>query len=108
MLTNRLPTVATLPLRWSADDAHAVLGALASSGLSPQDFSRRTGIQLQRIRRWQSQLEVSSEMVRLVEVVPRSAPERDALEVVSPGGWRLRVPPAMLGEVLRALSEGGC
>ena len=108
MSADRLPTASTLPLRWSPDDARLVLTALASSGLSAGEFSRRTGIQLQRIRRWQSQLDVRSAPVRLVEVVPRSAPAAQSVEVESPGGWRLRVPPAMLGELLRTLSESGC
>ena len=108
MSADRLPTASTLPLRWSPDDARLVLTALASSGLSAGEFSRRTGIQLQRIRRWQSHLDSPSAPVRLVEVVPRSVPAVHAVEVESPGGWRLRVPSGMLGELLRALSEGGC
>lgn len=115
----RLPTANSLPLRWTDDDARVVLDALDASGLSASDFSRRTGIQLQRIRRWRSVLGGPAPM-RLVEVVPRVAPEafrtvpameapaRETLAVTSPGGWVVRVPASLLGELVRALAEGGC
>lgn len=103
----RLPLVADLPLRCGPKEAGAVLAALEASGLTPAEFSRRTGIQVQRLRRWRAR--ERPEAVRLVEVVPRTSGEHtEVLEVLSPGGWRLRVPRALIGEVVRALSEPSC
>ena len=104
----RLPIIDDLPLRWSASDAEAVLASLSASGLTAAEFSRRTGIQVQRLRRWQARgAELGA--LRLVEVVPRERSGGDtSVEVVSPGGWRIRVPGALLGELVRALAEGPC
>jgi hypothetical protein len=107
-MPTRLPSAETLPCRWGADDAVAVLTALDASGLSAEEFSRRTGIQLQRMRRWRARLSEMPASVRLVEVVARPAAVVELVEVVSPGGWRLRVAPTMLVEVVRALAEAGC
>ena len=103
----RLPSVDDLPLRCRPEDAAAVLAALDASGLTPTEFSRRTGIHVQRLRRWRAR--ERPEAVRLIEVVPRASSEpAELVEVLSPGGWRLRVPRALIGEIVRALSEATC
>jgi transposase-like protein len=106
----RLPSVDDYPLRWSRADAESILAALDRSGLTPAEFARRTGIQLQRLRRWRERLPVTHAPapVRLVELVPRGSAPTALVEVLSPGGWRLQVPRELLGEVVRALSEGTC
>ena len=103
-----LPSVDDLPLRWSPADAETVLAALDRSGLTQTEFSRRTGIQVQRLRRWRAR-EPGAGVVRLVEMVARAAPSGEpSVEVVSPGGWRLLVPGALLGELVDALSGDRC
>jgi hypothetical protein len=55
----RLPTADSFPLRYPADDARVVIhavDALEALDASAGDFSRRTGIRLQRTRRWRSVL----------------------------------------------------
>jgi len=38
--------------RWSIAEARAALSAMAASGLSPDAFAQREGLQVQRLRRW--------------------------------------------------------
>jgi hypothetical protein len=42
--------------RWSATEARAVVAAMEASGLSPQAFAAREGLQVQRLWRWRGRV----------------------------------------------------
>lgn len=128
-----LPTLDHLPRRWRASDARVALAALAASGLTAAEFSRRTGITEKRLSRWGLQLSQPSTArraagrppavtgpARLVELVPTAAlvvvdepaPTPTVLaaviEVRTPSGWALRIPGELLGDLVGALSARSC
>ena len=88
------------------------------SGLSELDFSKRTGIQTQHLRRWVSREKPRDPPQKLVEVEVQklsssSSREKsdDPIEVLLENGRRVRVPrdcdPRLLIRFLDAL-EGKC
>jgi hypothetical protein len=132
-----LPSFANLPHRWRVSDARVVLTALATSGLTAAEFARRTGIPPKRLSRWSAQLNLPAPVrrgpgrprklgrpPRLVELVPAApvtvvpapvtvvpAPasvDVPALEVRTPGGWQLRIPGELLGELVSVLAARSC
>jgi len=131
-MPTRLPSFDHLPARWRASDARVVLDALSASGLTAAEFARRTGILPKRISRWGLQLGAgheggrgagrprgSAQPARLVELVPTVALAAvevssatptglAAVEVQTPGGWQLRVPGELLGELVAALAVRSC
>ena len=125
-----LPSSDHLPHRWRVSDARLVLAALASSGLTAAEFSRRTGIPPNRLSRWGTRLnapdpghrgpgrpralEQAARLVELVPVLPVAGVQAPvaasllAVEVRTPGGWQLRVPGELLGELVGVLAARSC
>lgn len=46
--------------RWSNEDARAVLREMDGSGLSPQEFAAREGLEVQRLLRWRRRVSTES------------------------------------------------
>ena len=113
-----LPAAYTTRRRWTAAEARVVLAALVKSWLSVPAFAIREGLDAQRIRRWQHQLEAVAgagtaltvaKPPKFVELRP-SAPER--VEVVLRSGHVLRVAesidPSALVRLVNALEQSSC
>lgn len=84
------------PKQWKEHDAHRVLSALRSSGLSVSAFARQHGLGRKRIFWWRQRLAAwrrsPRESPSLIPVVPVALPEARAQVVI-------RVPGGMVVEV---------
>lgn len=96
--------------RWSADDAHLVLDALASSGLSVPDFSREHSVDPQRLYAWRRRLDARAPnstdtpltFVRLQPALPSATPN-PRYELVLNGGEMLRIEGTIVPHDIVAL-----
>jgi hypothetical protein len=105
--------------RWTPFEARVVLGAVATSGLSPAQFARQYDVDYQRLNAWRRRLTtpaalpattpVAEAPVQFVELrapapTPVAAPR---YEILLPSGELLRVEgaidPAAVGALLTAL-----
>lgn len=92
--------------RWTPEEARAALAKQEASGLSPSDFAKREGMEVQRLYRWRRRL--AKEGRRVVEVTAPTFVEvrtrrAERVEVVLPSGRVVRVSEDIDGEVLRRL-----
>jgi hypothetical protein len=85
--------------RWTVNEAHAALDAVAASGLSLARFAAREGLDVQRFRFWQKRLG-SARTPPFVELRPRE-PER--VELVLRSGRTLRFASSIDRDELAAL-----
>jgi hypothetical protein len=93
----------------------ALLSRREAEGWSFPDLSRRTGLPSWKLRRWADRVPVPSRSGKrssfvAVEVVGH-APAGPSLELTTPAGFRLTVPPGFDPDHLRRLLaalEGGC
>jgi transposase-like protein len=90
--------------RWSAEDARAVLAALAKSGLSLAAFARDTGISEQRLYFWRNRLEAGADAAPPPFVEVRHG-GTEVVEIALRSGRSVRVPAAIDGAVLRRLID---
>lgn len=98
--------------RWSAEEARAVLGEFASSGLTLEEFARSQGLCSQRLRWWRKRLGGGHVVgaVLPVRVVQSAQKPVVAVEVALRSGHVMRV----LGfdveslQALIAALEGSC
>ena len=101
------PAAYTTRRRWTAVDARAALSTLSASGLTPPEFAAREGLQPQRLRRWQRQLDggavsAGATPPEFVELRPQ-VPER--VEVVLRSGRVLHVAESIDTRALVRLVE---
>lgn len=92
--------------RWSIAEGRAALSAMEASGLSPEAFGLREGIQVQRLRRWRQRLDDGSAekaVAAFVEVDRQAATER--VEILLRSGRTLRVPETIDAAVLRRIMD---
>src|SRR5438045_3613772 len=100
--------------RWTEPEARAWLAKQRTSGLSAYAFAARQGIDPQRLYAWRRRLEVpESAAPRLVEVAasgavptpptPSAAKADRPIELVTPDGFVLRIPPDADLQRVRAL-----
>jgi hypothetical protein len=93
--------------RWGIAEGRAALAAMAASGLSPDAFARREGLQVQRLRRWRERLGGGSvakaATAAFVEVGRHAATER--VEIVLRSGRMLRVPDSIDAVMLRRIVD---
>ena len=108
------PRSASLPRRWRADDARAVLARLDSSGLSVPQFAAREGLDVQRLYRWRAQLRTGRAKTptpAFIEVTPSVSAAATSIEVVLPSGHVVRVSDGFgegaLRRLLAVLDERG-
>jgi transposase-like protein len=90
--------------RWRAEDARAVLAALAKSGLSLAAFSRDTGISEQRLYFWRNRLETDAATAPPPFVEVRHG-GTDVIEIALRSGRSVRVPVSIDSAVLRRLID---
>jgi hypothetical protein len=80
---------------------------MEASGLSPEAFGLREGIQVQRLRRWRQRLDDGSAekavAAAFVEVDRQAATER--VEILLRSGRTLRVPETIDAAVLRRIMD---
>ncbi len=103
--------------RWTPAEAHSVLNALTTSGLSPRSFAEREGLDVARLYRWRRRLgggsrrraATAAPTPEVIEIRPRRA---EAIEVVLVSGVVLRVSeaidPSVLAEIVVALERARC
>lgn len=97
--------------RWTAEEASAVLDAVAASGLSLNGFATRHGLQPCRLYRWSRQLRRGAAQVEPVgfEEVPVPVPaadewrDDDRIEVALPSGHVVRLGASFDDGALRRL-----
>ncbi|MDQ2766515.1 MAG: hypothetical protein M3Y30_05095 [Gemmatimonadota bacterium] len=94
-------------------EARAALVAVDESGLSPNEFAKREGLDPQRLYSWRRKLGSSvRSQAEFVEVVRPVRPRDAWVEVVLTSGVVLRVSEAIETETLRrfvdALDGRGC
>jgi len=98
--------------RWTEDDAAAVLGVAASSGLTLAQFANQQGVELQRLERWRRRLGFGDAAsnhkqppVAFEEVeAPLRAPAGGGrMEVVLRGGRVVRVDADFDADAVRRL-----
>lgn len=98
--------------RWSADDARAVLAAVAATGLPFLAFSRAHGVDVQRLYAWRRRLDPSlvppqQDFVELPLAPHVPAPVPSRYEIQLPTGEILRlegaVDPTTVGALVAAL-----
>jgi transposase-like protein len=88
--------------RWTVDDAHEALAALATSGLSVRAFAAREGLHAQRLLLWRRRLRSAVEGgPKFLEVRAAAEP----IEVALRSGRVVRVPAAFDAEALVRLVE---
>ena len=76
------------------------------SGCSVGEFAQRHGVHWTMVRRWAGRRQpLVSELVP-VRLRPGSEGTGECLEILSPGGWRVRVPLSAEASTLRRLVEG--
>ena len=114
--------------RWKIAEARSVLAALSASGLSLPEFASQTGLEPQRLRRWQHRLgrevrrparaggraiSAAAAPPAVIELRPSSSPSlwrAEAIELVLGSGVTLRVSetidPGTLVRLVTALR--GC
>lgn len=91
--------------RWTAVEGRAALTALASSGLSLSEFSRREGLDAQRLRAWKQRLATAGPLAAtptFVEITRRAV---ERVEIVFPSGVMLRVAETVEPNALRRIVE---
>ena len=103
--------------RWTPAEAHSVVNALTSSGLSPRAFAEREGLDVARLYRWRRRLAgenrsgapTSAASPEVIEIRPRRA---EPIEIVLVSGVVLRVSetidPTALARLVVALERGRC
>jgi transposase-like protein len=103
--------------RWTPAEAHSVMNALASSGLSPGAFAEREGLDVARLYRWRRRfagetcpsVSTPAPSAEVIEIRPGRA---EPVEVVLVSGVVLRVSetidPSVLGKLVVALERGRC
>lgn len=76
------------------------------SGCSVGEFAQRHGVHWTTVRRWAAQRQPA--VPELVSVRLKGGGEKagETLEILSPGGWRVRVPLSVEASTLRRLVEG--
>jgi len=76
------------------------------SGISLGEFAQRHGVHWTTVRRWVSRSE--QRVTKLVPVRLRTGGESagELLEILSPGGWRVRVRMSVEASTLRRVVEG--
>lgn len=92
--------------RWRSTEARAVFAALAASGLSLDEFARREGLKVPRLRRWRCRLaaedrrSVPVPAPQVIEIRPRRP---EPVEIVLANGRVLRVAETIDGTALARL-----
>lgn len=76
------------------------------SGCSVGEFARRHGVHWTTVRRWAAQGQPAVPELVSVRLKPDSESAGEIFEILSPGGWRLRVPVSVETSTLRRLVEG--
>lgn len=91
--------------RWSKEVAAAHIEAQQQSGLSKKDYSLREGIQYDRFNWWSRRLEPRTDKPPVtfvpVSIKSSSSSHATSLEVVTPGGYVIRVPDGFNQQTLK-------
>lgn len=90
--------------RWSAAEAASALEGARRSGLSLQQFARREGVSVQRLRSWEQRIGPAAGHRReLPAFVELRGGARDVIEIVLRSGIVLRVAPTVDANGLRRI-----
>lgn len=76
------------------------------SGCSVGEFAQRHGVHWTTVRRWAERGQSAVPELIPVRLKPGGEDADESLEILSPGGWRVRVPVSVEASTLRRLVEG--
>lgn len=91
--------------RWTRAQAQDVVNDLEASGQSVAEFARQRGLNPERVRRWQRQLqnEVPGTGIHFVELVARAPEDQVGLRILCPSGHMVEVGEVDIDRGLRAV-----
>ena len=105
----------SLRRRWTIADARSAVAELAASGLPLDEFARRQGLKIERLRRWRQRLadegrrRARAPAPELIEIRQRAAAP---IEIVLASGRILRVSEtidvSVVSRLIAALERSGC